>query len=79
MRTYLAGKTNKLKEKHVESSQQPVNRVPTSLFIHQFHICGFCKKISQTVAQHSDVQIEGQLLLYNFIVYLQRNHVLSKE
>ena len=79
MWTYLAGKTNKLKEKHVESSQQLVNRVPTSLFIHQFLICGFCKKISQTVAQHSDVQIEGQLLLYNFIVYLQRNDVLSKE
>ena len=79
MRTYLAGKTNKLKEKHVESSQQLVNRVPTSLFIHQFRICGFCKKVSQTVAQHSDVQIEGQLLLYNFIVYLQRNDVLSKE
>ena len=79
MRTCLAGKTNKLKEKHVESSQKLVNRIPTSLFIHQFRICGFCKKISQTVAQHSDVQIEGQLLLYNFIVYLQRNDALSKE
>ena len=33
MHTYLAGKTkNKLKEKHAESSEQLVNRVPTSLY-----------------------------------------------
>ena len=32
MRIYLAGKAKKLKEKHVESSEQLVNRVPTSLY-----------------------------------------------
>ena len=31
MRIYLAGKAKKLKEKHVESSEQLVNRLPTSL------------------------------------------------
>ena len=31
MRTYLEGKKNKLKEKHVESIEQLVNRVSTSL------------------------------------------------
>ena len=66
---------NKLKEKHAESSEQLVNRIPTSIYT-SFESADF-EKICQTVAQHSCVQIEGQLLLYNFIVYLQRNDILS--
>ena len=46
---------NKLKEKHAESSEQLVNRVPTSLYT-SFVSVDF-EKIWQTVAQHSDVQI----------------------
>ena len=68
---------NKLKEKHVECSEQLVNRFPTTLYT-SFVSVDF-GKICQTVAQHLDVQIEGQLLPYNFIVYLQRNDILSKE
>ena len=70
---------NKLKEKYVESSEQLVNRVPTSLYT-SFVSCIF-EKNCQTVAQYAylDVQIEGQLLLYNFMVYPQRNDILSKK
>ena len=46
---------NELKEKHAESSEQLVNRVPTSLYT-SFVSVDF-EKIWQTVAQHSDVQI----------------------
>ena len=52
--TWQANK-NKLKEKHAESSEQLVNRVPTSLYT-SFVSVDF-EKIWQTVAQHSDVQI----------------------
>ena len=62
---------NNLKEEHAESSEHPVNRVPTSFVSVDFE--------KNPVAQHLDVQIEGQLLLYNFIVYLQWNDILSKE
>ena len=31
------------------------------------------------VAQLSDLKIEGQPLLYNFVVYHQRNDILSEE
>ena len=58
---------NKLKEKHAESSEQLVNRVPTSLYT-SFVSVDF-EKIWQTVAQHSDVEI----------VYLQWNDIPSKE
>ena len=68
---------NKQKEKHAESSDQLVNRVPTSIVSVDFE-----KNMPDSSAinpRHLDVQIEGQLLLYNFIVYLQRNDILSKE
>ena len=59
----------------MEISEELVNRCPTSLYT-SFVSVDFGKngpgKICQTVAQHSDVQIEGELLLYNFILYLQQ-------
>ena len=36
-------------------------------------------KNCEAVVQHWDVQIEGQLLLYNFIANHQRNDILSEE
>ena len=44
LHTHISGRQNKnkLKEKHAESSEQLVSRVPTS--IHQFRICGFWEK-----------------------------------
>ena len=78
MHVHISGRQNKnkLKEKHEESSEQA--SLSSHQFTHQFHICEFWKKIWQTVVQHSDVQIENQLLLYNFIVYHQRNGWLRK-
>ena len=72
LHAHISGRQNKnkLKEKHADSSEQLVNRVLTMWIL---------RKICQTVAQHSDVQITGQLPLYSFIVYLQRNDILSKE
>ena len=67
---------NKLKEKHVESSKQLVNRVPTSIYT-SFISVDFEKNMP--VVQHPDVQSEGQLLLHNFIEFLQQNNILGKE
>ena len=76
---HISGTQNKhkLKEKHVEINQQLVNRVPISLYT-SFVSVDF-GEICQTVEQHSDVKIGSQLLLYNFIVYVQQNDILSKE
>ena len=66
---------NKLKEKHVESGEQLVNTHQGSHSLYtSFVSVDFGKNMLVT-----DAQIEGQLLLYNFIVYLQRNNILSKE
>ena len=67
--TYIweAQNKNKLKEKHAKSSEQLVNRVPTSIYT-SFISVDFEKNMP--VVQHSDEQIEGQVLLYIFIVYL---------
>ena len=55
-----------------------MNRIPTSLYTPVLYLW-ILGKICLTVAQNLDVQIEGQLLLYNFIVYLQQDDILSKE
>ena len=55
-----------------------MNRIPTSLYTPVLYLW-ILGKICRTVVQHLDVQIEGQLLLYNFIAYLQQDDILSKE
>ena len=77
MRTYLAGKKKKKKKKK-KNTWKLVNRVPTSLYTPVLYLW-ILGKICLTVAQYSDVQIEGQLLFHYFIVYLQRDDILSKE
>ena len=74
MRIYLAGKTkiNCKKDTQKVVNIQWIEFPPVSYL-------WILRKICQTVAQHSDVQIEGQLLLYNLIVYLQWNNILGKE
>ena len=81
MRTYLEGKKNKLKEKHVESIEQLVNRVSTSLDT-SFVSVNFGKNI-QTVTQHSDLQGKSKvnyfftILSYTFSETIW--NILSKE
>ena len=66
------------KKKRKKNTWKLVNRVPTSLYTPVLYLW-ILGKICLTVAQHLDVQIEGQLLFYNLIVYLQRDDILSKE
>ena len=56
---------NKLKEKHAKSSEQLVNRIPTSIYT-SFISVDFEKNMPNV--EQSDVQIKGQLLPYNFLV-----------
>ena len=80
MRTYLAGKT---KINWKKNTWKVVNRLNWVLPLVQVYTpvsyLWILGKICETVAQHSDVQIEGQLFLYYFIVYHQWNDILSEE
>ena len=83
MSTYLAGKTkiNKLKEKHMERSEQLVNRQSSHQFLHQFRICGFWEKYPRQLLRSirmykSKVNYFFKILSYTFY---QQNDILSKE
>ena len=68
MHAHIFGRQNKnkLKEKHAESSEQLVNRDPTSIYTSFVSVVE--KNMPDGCAEFE--QIEGQLLLYNFMVYL---------
>ena len=59
---------NKVKEKHVESSEQLVNRFPTSIQL--FRICGFWEKYARQLRSirmyKSKVNYFFTILLYTF-------------
>ena len=83
MSTYLAGKTkiNKLKEKHMERSEQLVNRQSSHQFLHQFRIWGFWEKYPRQLLRSirmykSKVNYFFKILSYTFY---QQNDILSKE
>ena len=68
MHAHIFGRQNKnkLKEKQAESSEQLVNRDPTSIYTSFVSVVE--KNMPDGCAEFE--QIEGQLLLYNFMVYL---------
>ena len=78
MRTYQAGKTKKkLKGKHTESSEELVNRVPTSTYTN-FVSVDFEKNMPDSCAAFGCTNRRSTTSL-QFYVYLQRNDILSKE
>ena len=76
MHVHIFGRQNKnkLKEKHAESSEQLVNRDPTSIYTSFVSVVE--KNMPDSCAEFE--QIEGQLLLYNFILYLQQTISCAK-
>ena len=78
MQTYLTGKTKINWKKNMWKVMNRLKWVfpPVYTPVSYLWILG---KLCETVAQHLGVQIKGQLLLYNFIIYHQQNNILNKE